>query len=88
LTRPCPTGTRPGPADGARLAEAMSTYWTNFARAGDPNASGLTEWSAFDATEEPAMEFGDEVRLVHHVRQEKLDLPEELLPKKRSASAR
>ena len=29
------------------LSETMGTYWTNFARYGNPNGKGVPEWQAF-----------------------------------------
>ena len=32
-----------------KLSDAIVTYWANFARAGDPNGSGLATWLRYDA---------------------------------------
>jgi para-nitrobenzyl esterase len=41
-----------------RLASDLSTYWTNFARSGDPNGPGLPAWPAFTASHQQAMQLG------------------------------
>jgi para-nitrobenzyl esterase len=40
------------------MAKAMTTYWTNFARTGDPNGTGLPEWPRCPADIDVTMEFG------------------------------
>jgi para-nitrobenzyl esterase len=39
------------------LAETLSTYWTNFAKRGDPNGPGVPEWPAYDSTTLATMHF-------------------------------
>jgi len=39
------------------ISEAMGTYWTNFAKQGNPNGSGVPTWSAFSDTKPDVMYF-------------------------------
>jgi para-nitrobenzyl esterase len=50
--------------DDHRLSETMESYWTNFARSGNPNGAGLPEWSAWAVSTEPYMEFDRQARPV------------------------
>jgi para-nitrobenzyl esterase len=44
------------PADHT-VAEMMRTYWTNFAKTGDPNGPGVPKWTAYDANDAQALHF-------------------------------
>jgi para-nitrobenzyl esterase len=46
------------------LAAAMESYWTNFAKTGDPNGAGLPKWGAFTGASEEYVEFGNDGRVV------------------------
>jgi para-nitrobenzyl esterase len=39
------------------ISEAMGTYWTNFAKYGDPNGKGVPEWPAFSDANPQVMYF-------------------------------
>jgi para-nitrobenzyl esterase len=42
----------------ARLSQQLQTYWTNFAKTGNPNAAGLTDWPVFDDTTQKVLQIG------------------------------
>jgi para-nitrobenzyl esterase len=58
---------RPGEDADRKLADVMSSYWVNFATAGDPNGKGLPAWPVYDVQSERAMGLGN--------RLEPLDIP-------------
>jgi para-nitrobenzyl esterase len=39
------------------ISDAMSTYWTNFAKYGNPNGNGVPEWPAFSEANPKVMYF-------------------------------
>ncbi len=43
------------------LAATMGTYWTNFAKTGDPNGEGLTAWPQFTLSDQRALLIGEEI---------------------------
>lgn len=42
----------------SHLSEILQSYWTNFAKTGNPNAANLPVWSVFDSRTQETMEFG------------------------------
>jgi para-nitrobenzyl esterase len=50
---------RPFTADDTRIADMMSSYWANFAAAGDPNGKGLPHWPSFAEKPDQTMNVGD-----------------------------
>jgi para-nitrobenzyl esterase len=44
------------------LSVAMESYWTNFAKTGDPNGAGLPPWPRFTPGADRYMEFGNDGR--------------------------
>jgi para-nitrobenzyl esterase len=39
------------------MSELVMSYWTNFAKTGDPNGAGLPAWPAFGKSSEVALFF-------------------------------
>jgi para-nitrobenzyl esterase len=40
-----------------QLSDQMQTYWTDFAKSGNPNGGGLPEWSKLDQNAKSYLEF-------------------------------
>ncbi|MGE0104948.1 MAG: carboxylesterase/lipase family protein [Blastocatellales bacterium] len=70
------------PAD-RKLADAMSGYWVNFARTGDPNGRGLPQWPVFEASQKVTMELGEKIGVRQVAEKEKLDLFTRFLTRQR-----
>ena len=56
------------------ISRAMTQYWINFARTGDPNGGGLATWPRYEAAADEWLEFGSDIKTTREVRKEKLDL--------------
>ncbi|PWT81001.1 MAG: hypothetical protein C5B57_11310, partial [Blastocatellia bacterium] len=64
------------------LAEAISSYWVNFARTGDPNGKGLAAWPVYrDRATGRAMILGDRLTIEAAPDNEKLALYDALYAK-------
>ena len=69
--------------DGDRtLTEAMMTYWTNFARTGDPNGPGVPEWPAYSVDRDVWLDLNHSIRVIEGLRARRLDILEENLLKR------
>ena len=55
------------------IAKAMSGYWVQFAKTGNPNKEGLVEWPAYDSLKDQHIELGDPIRVGQGIRKDKLD---------------
>lgn len=61
------------------LADLMSSYWTNFAKTGDPNGKGLPAWPAFDETKAMVMMLDEKSSAKPFPRREAMDTLYEIL---------
>lgn len=56
-----------------RVSALTQAYWVNFAKTGDPNGEGLTEWPVYGSEGDVAFELDAEPRPLPAFRKEKLD---------------
>ena len=60
-------------AEDQALSEAMTRYWVQFAKTGDPNVEGLPEWPAYEPETDQHLELGDEIKAGAGYRKEAVD---------------
>ncbi|MCP4663684.1 MAG: carboxylesterase family protein [bacterium] len=58
----------------SQLAAAISSYWVQFATAGDPNREGLPQWPPYRSDGQSHLELGDELRTSSGLRADACEL--------------
>jgi para-nitrobenzyl esterase len=56
-----------------QLAQTIQSYWTCFARSGDPNGAGLTAWPIYDSRKDNVLELGDTIAVRFEINSQGLD---------------
>jgi para-nitrobenzyl esterase len=56
-----------------KLSDAITSYWVNFAATGNPNGGSLTKWPAYNAKDDQALEFGDQIAVRSEINKAGLD---------------
>lgn len=63
----------------AELSMVMRTYWTNFAKTGDPNGPGLPNWPRYDRENRAYVDFSDRPTVKNDLRRQACALYAEAL---------
>ena len=56
------------------MAHAMSGYWTQFAKTGDPNRADLPHWPSYTADQHQTQRLDTSIEAIPGARRQKLDL--------------
>jgi para-nitrobenzyl esterase len=68
------TVNRPWLKEDHELALSMSTYWTNFAKTGNPNNAGLVAWPSYSITDKKIIHFDKKIMVDKLATEQKLIL--------------
>jgi para-nitrobenzyl esterase len=44
-----------------KISDAMMTYWSNFAKTGNPNGNGLPHWPQYTPQDRQVMDLGEDI---------------------------
>jgi para-nitrobenzyl esterase len=67
------------------LASTMSAAWVRFAKTGNPNGPGLTEWPRYEVSTDRHLEFGTQVKAGSGLHASSLDAFDQALAQMRAA---
>ena len=57
-----------------KVSRAMLSYWSQFAKTGNPNKNGLPTWPEYDIKNQKYLEIGDEIKVGDHYRADIYDV--------------
>lgn len=72
--------------DDFALTDIMGTYWTNFAKTGNPNGDGVPSWPLYSEATDEWLHLSHRVETLSNIRKDKLDIMERTLERKLAAS--
>lgn len=72
--------------DDYALTAIMGTYWTNFAKTGNPNSADVPLWPAYTGETDQWLRLDHEIETLKGVRKDKLDIMERVLEEKLETS--
>ncbi len=67
------------------VSDMMISYWTNFAKTGNPNGEGLPYWPQFEAGKKSVMMIKDGGHVIEHPNLDKITVIDEYFRQKREA---
>ncbi|MEO1407921.1 MAG: carboxylesterase family protein, partial [Pseudomonadota bacterium] len=70
----------------ASLTDIMTTYWTNFAKTGDPNSGNVPIWPAYSGETDQWMHLAHDIEVIDRLRGDKLDILDAHLSERLAAS--
>jgi para-nitrobenzyl esterase len=68
-----------------KLADAVSSYWVNFATTGDPNGRNLPKWAPYRRKDDLALAIGDSVVMITAPGKAALDFLDRYMERTRSS---
>ena len=70
------------------MSDLIRTYWTNFAKTGDPNGTNLPKWPAFSESKPQMLDIGSgNIQPAPVVNENGLKVPDEYFAWRRASEA-
>ena len=67
-----------------KISDAMMTYWSNFAKTGNPNGSGLPHWPQYTPQNRQVMLLGEDIHARPATDQKRFEFIDSFIPRRRT----